>query len=136
MSGDERLRSYSAWRKSVKNFDWLQESVSGAMDVDLLVERKGHFLIIEGKPWYGQGGILLPYGQHRALYQLSKQPNTTVYLLGEDGDDVYIAGYHEHPSPRYWRGSSQAYWPPDRFRKTTKHAIRLMLQQWWEAASE
>ena len=132
----EPLRNYSAWQKSIRNFEWLQETVSGAMDVDMMVERKGKFLIIEGKPWYSEGGVLVPYGQHRALYMLSKQPNTLVYLVGEaKNGDLYIAGYHESPRPKFWRGSNQSYWPEDRFTKTTKPGIREMVRRWWEEAS-
>jgi len=131
----EPLRNYNNWRKSIRNFEWLQETVSGAMDIDMLVERNGHFLIVEGKPWHFDGGVVVPWGQHRALMQLSMQPNTVVFLVGEAEDEVYILNYAEAGKPRYWRGSSSAYWPEERFDRTTKGAIRKMIQDWWEVAS-
>lgn len=131
---DRKLRSHAAWARSMRNFEWLLDSVSGAMDVDCMIERNGHFLIIEGKPW--SGGVRMPYGQHKALYALSKQPNTRVYLVGEDGEDIHVALYNEAPKPVYIRTGSVAFWPPERFVPTTKEGLSKMVQAWWRTADE
>lgn len=51
-------------------------------DVDSFCEINWHFLFIEWKP----EGEDLNNGQHQALYRLSKQPNTTVYIVWTDFD--------------------------------------------------
>jgi hypothetical protein len=48
----------------------------GATDLDFVVERKGHFLVIEQK----QGGALIPTGQAILLHQLRKQ-GWTVWVV-------------------------------------------------------
>ena len=133
MSEDHALRSYDTWADSMRNFSWLLDSVSGAMDVDCLIERKGNFLIIEAKPW--SKGVRLPYGQHRALYQLSLQPNTRVYIVGEDKDEtIHVASYNNATKPIYVRKSNMIFWPPDRFVPTSKDGLSKMVKAWWRDA--
>lgn len=132
MTEESLLRSHETWAESVRNFQWLHEAVSGAMDVDLMVERKGHFLFIEAKPW--QDGVVMPYGQHKALYALSKQHNTRVYLIGEGKDHLHVVCYNTAPAPVYLRGKRCSYFPPDRFIPTTKDALADMVNAWWKDA--
>lgn len=124
------LRSYEDFAKSVRDFGWLSGVVPGAMDVDVLIERKGQFLVIEGKPW--RNGVLLPYGQHKALYALSKLDNFRVYLVGEDKDDVYVALYNGAPAPAYLRQSSSSLWPAERFVPTNKDGLAKLVKVWWD----
>jgi hypothetical protein len=132
---EQKMRSFDNWQESMRNFSWLLESVSGAMDVDCLIERKGNFLIVEGKPW--SRGVRMPYGQHRALYQLSLQPNTRVYLVGEDKDDtIHVACYNNSPKPVYVKGKNLIFWPPDRFVPTTKDGLATIVQAWWKDAGD
>jgi hypothetical protein len=126
------LRSYEEWQTSVRNFSWMENAAPGAMDVDCLIERKGQFLVIEAKPW--RTGVVMPYGQHRALFQLSELENFRVYLVGEDGEDIHVALYDGAPAPIYLRDRSASYWPPERFVKTTKAKLRDMVSAWWRDA--
>lgn len=129
------LRSYEEWRKSVRNFEWLQDAAPGAMDVDFLLERGGHFLVVEAKPW--MKGVSVPYGQHKALLALSRQAETRVYLAGEDGDVLHLACYNTSPAPfiRKVGRKCDAWWPPDRFIPTTRDGLRSIVKAWWEDAS-
>jgi hypothetical protein len=127
------LRSFDSWNKSLRNFEWLTEACSGAMDIDVFIERKGQFLVIEGKPW--QDGVDISYGQHKALYALSKQPNTTVYLVGEAPRDVlYVACFNSSPAPQYVRHKRAMWWPADRFQRTTKNKFKNYVEAWWKEA--
>ena len=101
------LRSYDQWQASIRNFEWLGDVASGAMDVDVLIERKGNFLVIEGKPWVK--GVKMPYGQHKALYALSQQPKTRVYLVGESKNHLHVACYNTSPAPIYLRRERMSY---------------------------
>lgn len=125
------LRSYENFQASIREFSWLQDVVPGAMDVDILIERHGHFLVVEGKPW--RKGVVLPYGQHRALYQMSLLPNFQVYLVGEDGNDLHVALYNDAPAPLYWRRTSESFWPPERFIKTDKAKMADIVRAWWNS---
>lgn len=129
---NDPLRSYEEWQASVRNFEWLKGAAPGASDIDMLIERKGHFLVIEAKTW--RKGVVMPYGQHRALYQLSELPNFRVYLIGEDGEDVHVMLYDDAPAPIYLRDRSASYWTPERFVKTTKSALADMVAAWWRDA--
>jgi len=132
----QTLRSYANWATSVRNFEWLMDSVSGAMDVDCLIERRGHFLVVEGKPW--NNGVNLPYGQHRALYALSQQPRTRVYLVGEKPKDdvLHVACVNTSPKPVFVRGTNQVWWKPETFTPTTRELFVLMVRAWWEDCDE
>lgn len=130
-----KLRSYEDWHASLRNFDWLGQHVSGAMDVDVLIECKGHFLVVEGKPW--TKGVKMPYGQHKALYQLSKQPKTRVYLVGEGSTEgLHVALVNDAPKPRYLRSESAVLWPPERFVPTSREGFGRLVAAWWSDARE
>lgn len=135
MSSETTLRSYSKWSKTVRNFAWLKDTVPGATDIDMLIERGGKFLIIEGKPWLSKGGVLVPYGQHRALYQLSQQPNTTVLLLGEgSGDTLHVSNYATAAKPRYKPETRTMVWDRTQFKESTKDEVREWIAEWWQNA--
>lgn len=127
------LRNYDNWQESVRNFQWLHESVSGAMDVDFMVERNGLFLVIEAKPW--TNGVKVPWGQHKALYRLSQVPGFRVYLVGEGNGKVHVANVATSPKPKYLRTERMAFWPPDRFIPSTKEALADMVRAWWDDAA-
>lgn len=133
---ETKLRSFDAWKTSLRNFDWLHDSISGGMDVDLLVERNGHFLVVEGKPY--DNGVRIPYGQHRALYRLSRQPKTRVYLVGEGkGDQLHVINYNDQSkAPVFVRTGAVSWWEPERFIPTTKEQFTLLVKAWWDDVSD
>jgi len=136
---NNQLRNFDEWERSLRNFDWLGDAVPGGMDLDFMVERKGNFLVIEGKPWWsGSGGVSVPYGQHLALYRLSRQENFRVYLVGEEGDLLHLLHYNDAPKPQVRRraGKPEAWWPPERFIPTNRDGLRRILRGWWRDASE
>lgn len=124
------LTNYETFAKSVRDFQWLNGVVPGAMDVDVLIERNGKFLVIEGKPW--RDGVVLPYGQHKALFALSKLDMFSVYLVGEAKDEtVYITPY-TGKAPVYLRQRSASLWTADRFVPTTKDGLAKLAKEWWD----
>lgn len=127
------LRNFDNWSKSLQNFDWLKDVTSGASDVDVFMERHGRFIFIEGKEWQGSYGLEFGYGQHRALYALSKQPKTTVYLVGETaGDDIYVADYSQSPKPQYIRSRRTVWWKAETFQLVSKDDFTATIREWWE----
>lgn len=127
------VRNFEAFSKSLRDFhSWLGDAAPGATDLDFFCERKGHFLVIEAKPW--TKGVTLLYGQHRALYQLSRQPNTRVYLAGEDDDAIHLACFNTSPAPVV-RGN-RVWWPPDRFIPTDQAGLRKLVRAWWSDSGD
>ena len=57
------LNDYDTWKASLRNFDWLEDVVSGATDLDVFIERKGQFLVLETKAWLPDTGMRMPFGQ-------------------------------------------------------------------------
>lgn len=128
----DELRSFSSWQRSLRNFDFLTSAVPGGMDIDLMVERAGNFLFIEGKHY--NHGIHVNYGQHKALFSLCRQPNTTVYLIGEtDGLKFHLLRYDPEVKPQFVRkGRVSAYWAPERFIPVSRNGLTDVVVQWWE----
>src|SRR3546814_2763508 len=130
------LRDYANFKKSIRDFHtWLGGTVSGACDIDFCSERNGHFLFLEAKPYYR--GITLGYGQHLLLYRLAKQPNTTLYLVGETEDLLYVVDYSTPIPPRFGRrsGKSVVTWDPALCIGKRKDEVRALVESWWERAS-
>lgn len=131
----DEIRNFAKFQDSLRNFQWLNGVAPGAMDVDCLIERKGNFLVFEGKEW--QGGVVVPYGQHLALYRLSQQPQFRVYLVGEDDDQLHLMMYNDAPAPVIRRrGRATAWWPPSRFIPTTKEQLARLVKAWWKDAED
>lgn len=130
----KELRSYETWEKSLRNFSsWLGDATPGAMDLDALIERNKQFLIFEGKPWHtDQLGVSVNYGQHLALSALSEVPSFTVYLVGEDGERLWVARYSRGgPSRRKF----SVWWPKNAFVKMTKAGLQDLARGWWQEAA-
>lgn len=149
------LREPERFAAGMHSFAWLKESVSGATDVDCQIERRGRFLIIEGKTW-NPGGITVPLGQHIALTKqarlecvlpgaglpVSYQP-FSVYLVGEppkeNADDGEATPYHvmrygfTQPASKT---SDGAWWPANRFELMTRAEVRAFVLAWWRTATE
>lgn len=136
---NDPLLNFEAFSESIRNFaGWLGDAVPGAMDVDFLCERNGKFLVIEAKPW--RSGIVMPYGQHKALYALSKQEGFRVYLAGEDveaGESVvHLARVDLAPKPRFLRQSREVLWLPEVFIPSTKTQLQSLVSAWWRDAEK
>ena len=86
------MRDFNAWERSLKNFDWLKDSVPGATDLDVFIERRGHFLVMETKAYIPGVGVKVPFGQYLALKALAALDQFDVWLVGEtdDPDKLYI----------------------------------------------
>jgi hypothetical protein len=127
------MRNYDKWAQSLRNYEWLQGVVPGAMDVDVLIERRGKFLVLEAKPW--QSGVSVGFGQHLALRALAEQEAFDVYLVGEvEGKDtLYIVRYDDRDP--VMNRTRPVWFPPRRFQRTTKAGLALLVKGWFEEAS-
>lgn len=132
----EPLRNFAQWEKSLRNFaGWLGPVVSGGSDIDFICERNHQFLVVEAKPYVH--GIEMGYGQHLLLYRLARQPNTTLYLVGEDGDYVHVVDYATPIGPKVFRrgGKPIVKWEPDRCEKMTRKKFQTLVEAWWNDAT-
>ena len=138
------LRNFEQWQASLRNFDWVAGAgVSGACDVDLMLERKGRFLFIEGKPREGPQ-IYVPLGQWIALRELSTLPHVSVWLVAEDErakeEDTlnHYSVFRFFGSARYHKdglrnGQKQAVLYTDT--RTVEHVslteLQALVREWW-----
>lgn len=136
--GLDPLRDYSEWVKSIRNFEgWLKGTKApGATDIDALIERKGKFLVFEGKPW--SNGVSIKYGQHLALQALAKIPSFTVYLIGECEDGAMkLMQYSPVGKPIVSRkdgGRIMCWWQPKKFRPASKESLQELVNAWWDSS--
>lgn len=129
------MRDYDAWTKSIKDFRWLAEAVPGATDLDVFIERKGKFLVLETKRYVEGNGVNVPFGQYLALQALSDLPEFDVWLVGEpdEGDALYVLGLGEREPTKV---RTQPVWFKHRqFIKTDKTGLGLMCKDWFDEAS-
>jgi hypothetical protein len=132
----EALRDYETFQKSLRDFaSWLNGVVPGASDVDLLIERKGRFLVCELKPW--TNGVNLPYGQHLALTRLAELDVFTVYIIGESPDGLHVMNLNPGMKPITSRrkGKMVVWWEPKRFLPMTRDSLRDVVKNWWDSSS-
>lgn len=131
----ETMRDYAAWQQSLKNFEWLTGAVPGASDLDLICERRGHFLVIETKNYSVGSGIRVPFGQYLMLDALAKLPQFDVWLVGETDD----------PDTLYWLDlassvpvrirTSPVWFKYRAFRRLSKTGLADMAHGWFKEAS-
>jgi hypothetical protein len=134
-ANQQEMRSYDAWAKSLQNFEWLSESVPGATDLDIFIERRGSFLVIETKAWQ-DNGIRVPFGQYLALKALSELDEFDVYLVGEvDGDPnkFYVLNLSDREPTKV--RTSPVWFKTKQFQRTTKDGLAALVQGWYETAS-
>lgn len=127
------LRDFDKWSQSLRNYEWLGTVVPGAMDVDVLIERRGHFLVLEAKPW--TRGVNVGFGQHLALKALAALDEFDVYLVGEvEGKDtLYVVRYDDRDP--VMNQTRPVWFPPRRFMRTDKEGLRGIVQGWYKEAS-
>lgn len=131
------LRSFDSFKRSLRDFlSWLPKSVPGAMDIDCLLERHGHILIVEGKPWDSRGGVYLTYGQYKALVALSSKEDTTVLLVGQDGDAWRFLNLAKARKPEFHKngphGQSAMWYAEAAFTATDRQQFGLLVEQWYQ----
>lgn len=137
----QTLRSYEEFERSLRCFDnWLTGVVPGAMDLDCLIERRGHYLVFELKPWKGSG-VAVSYGTHLCLKGLAGLEGFTVYLVGEeshsDGTHLHVVNYSDaDPRIGAYRGRTEAWFPAEQFADTTVSELRGTVRNWWQSSSQ
>ena len=131
----ELLRNYDEWKNSLRNFAWLGDAVPGATDIDVFVERRGSFLVLETKAWMPNYGIKVPFGQYLALKALADLPQFTVILIGETDDEdlFYYLDIAEH-TPRKYRTTPVRY-GPELFQEIDQAGILENVAHWYSQAS-
>ena len=129
------MRDFEAWEKSIRDFSWLSEAVPGATDIDVFIERRGKFLVLETKRYVPGTGINVPFGQYLALQALSDLPEFDVWLVGEpdDGDSLYVLGLGER-TPKKVR-TSPVWYKARQFAKTDKAGLGIMCKSWFDEAT-
>lgn len=130
------MRDFDAWERSLKNFEWLSDSVPGATDLDVFIERKKQFLVIETKHYSVGSGVRVPFGQYLALKALSELPSFTVYLVGElegNADRLYVLNLADREPTKVRTGP--VWFKTRQFQATTKSGLAEMCKAWWEEVS-
>lgn len=101
------------------DWDWLDgafgQTLISPMDIDTVVERRGHFLIIETK--YPEE--TLDKGPRITLEQLSRQANFTVLL---------VRG--KNSTPETWQVCNDGVWSPAQ--PTNRADFYTRVQRWFE----
>jgi hypothetical protein len=131
MSSDpSRLRNRDQFVKSLRSFQWLGETGSGATDLDFLMERRGQFLVLEGKHWDDGHGLYIPFGQHIALKQLALIPAFTLYLVGDGmGEDKFYVMRFGKAAPLGLIGT-RCFYPKGLFDEVTADGLRTIVRDW------
>jgi hypothetical protein len=138
------IRNHKLFEESLRCFDWLGGVVPGAMDVDLLLERAGNFLVLELKPRIGPR-VYVPLGQYIALKALAAREGFTVLLVVETPESkksplplfsVANLGALPKGGVRRWQGVKSMSWELDsNFEDMTLDDLRARLRTWWNEAA-
>ena len=137
MSGGngQELRDFAAWERSLKNFTWLSDAVPGATDLDVFIERLGHFLVLETKHYSPGSGVRVPFGQYLALKALADLDEFDVFLVGEtdDEDKLYVLNLAEREPTRV--RTAPVWFKSRQFTRTTKEGLAIQCKAWFAEAS-
>jgi hypothetical protein len=142
------LRTFEDFQASLRCYDWLPGTgVTGASDIDLMLERRGKLLFLEAKDREGPR-IFLPYGQFLALRTLASLPDVTVLLVSEDEqakEDSSLPRYSvmqirsdtkphdEGLGPQ--SGRKVAVWyTDDTFTHLNLAGLQQLIRDWWDTA--
>jgi hypothetical protein len=139
------MQAYEEFVRSLRSFEWVNGTgVSGASDVDLMLERRGRFLFLESKAREGPQ-IYVPLGQWIALRSLSKLPGVTVWLVAEDEhakEDTKLPRYSvlevQHNTRYHREGimpkSGQrgvSFYTDKSFEHLTLAGLQAKVSEWW-----
>lgn len=129
------MRDFDAWSRSLKNFEWLSEAVPGATDLDVFIERRGHFLVLETKHYSVGSGVRVPFGQYLALKALAALDEFDVYLVGEtdDPDVMYVLNLAEREPTKI--RTAPVWFKSRQFQRTNKEGLAIMCAEWFKEAS-
>lgn len=140
------LRSFENWQASLRCFDWIPKGVPGAQDIDILIERKGRFLVIEGKPKAGPS-VLIPLGQFIALRSLASIEQFTVLIVAED-DEAKQDQAIPHYGVLHLTGDTRPHFETTRsgqrqvgfyvdgsFKHMTLDQLQEVLRVWWKTGA-
>ena len=99
-SFDKRyIRSKKGFEASIRHFAKFSKVLRGCTDIDLFYERKGQFIIMEGKEIFEKNWQFydVPWGQWYALFQLQRAIPTKMNIL-------QVVHYHDKEigANRYW----------------------------------
>ena len=136
MPNDQKMRSFEDWSKSLRNFEWLADSVPGATDLDVFIERRGSFLVIETKNYSVGSGVRVPFGQYLALKALAALPQFTVYLVGAlegNPERLYMLNLADREPTKVRTGP--VWFKVRQFQATTKAGLAETCKAWWEEVS-
>lgn len=128
------MRDFDAWNASIRNFEWMGGELPGAMDVDMLIERRGRFLVLEGKPWQGTAGVSVPFGQYLALEALANIPQFDVYIIGEAPQSASFYRCRVGERKPMMNRTGPVRFPPRRFERTSREGLALFVKDWWEGS--
>ena len=106
----------------LRNYEWLNDRLpgkAGLMDIDGVLERRGHILMIETKP-LGKWGI--PLGQ-RITFKTFVQMGVHVWIVWHEGDKVVFGEMDENGDV------------PD-VEEITVNELADRIEEWYERASE
>lgn len=134
MKQASKMRDFDAWNASIRNFEWMGGDLPGAMDVDMLIERRGRFLVLEGKPWQGTAGVSVPFGQYLALEALANIPQFDVYIIGEAPQSASFYRCRVGERKPMMNRTGPVRFPPRRFERTSREGLALFVKDWWEGS--
>lgn len=131
----QEMRDFDAWQKSLKDFSWLKDHVPGATDLDVFIERRGKFLVIETKAYSPGSGVRVPFGQYLALKALADLPQFDVWLVGEtdDEDRMYWLDLGAREPTRV--RTAPVWFKSRQFVRVDKSVLAEMCKEWFQDAS-
>lgn len=136
MTGNgQEMRDFDAWKRSLKNFEWLADAVPGATDIDVFIERRGRFLCMETKAYVPGVGVRVPFGQYLALKALADLEPFDVWLVGEtnDEDKFYWLDLGSRVPTKV--RTAPVWFKARQFTRVSKSALGEMAKEWFDEAS-
>lgn len=130
----EAIRDWEKFEGTLRDYaSWLGTAVPGASDLDMVVERRGKFLVLETKPW--SNGVNVGFGQYLMLHALSEIEQFDVYIVGEAPKTKALYTMRMNGTPPVKKGVRPVWYPPKRFTRMSRDGLREMVQLWYEEAS-
>lgn len=129
------MRDFDKFKGSLRDFEWIRDVAPGATDLDLVIEKRGHFLVLEDKTW-SERGVSVPLGQHIMFEALAHPKSVTRMLVGTrrlpsgevDADDPFRVVPYGTYTP-YDRGAHRVF-PPGVFERADFDDMRQLVRTW------